>query len=142
MEKGRSYCGAHQQATRVFEVSQGTTQAMLQALADLGPMTAAELCLATGTSHATSSRLVSLLAKPSKLLPKRIYISGYTYDGDGGRPYPRAIYSLGCLPNVAKPIPNPTANRRKWFTGKQKRVNSVWALGSTRGIVINMGARA
>lgn len=119
------------------------TALMLDALAELGPMTAAELCSAVGRTHAQGANAVSLLAKPSKQLPKRAYVYSYTFDGIGERRYPRAVYAIGDKRDNPKPKPDPTAIKRRWREGKQARVNSVWSLGLNKGTrqVVNMGAR-
>ena len=105
-------------------------------------MTAAELCNAVGRTHKQGAKAVSLLTKPSKLLPKRAYVYSYTFDGVGERRYPRAVYALGDKRDNPKPKPDPTATKRRWRESKQARVNSVWSLGLTKGArqVVNMGA--
>ena len=119
------------------------TSLMLDALAEFGPMTAAELCSAVGRTHKQGAKAVSLLTKPSKQLPKRAYVYSYTFDGIGERRYPRAVYALGDKRDNPKPKPDPTATRRRWSESKQARVNSVWSLGLTKEqrIKANMGAR-
>jgi hypothetical protein len=122
----------------------GVVAAMLAALEELGPMTGSELCEAIGSTHVESGRMINIITHAGKTVPKRAYVQGYTYDGEGQRRYPRAIYALGDKPNVPKPKRDVAANSRRWRERKQMRVNSVWALGlgAKKKLAVNIGALA
>jgi hypothetical protein len=62
----------------------------------------------------TVSSIVSRMSRASARLPKRIYVSAYTYDHEGQRSYPRAIYALGDKPDAKRPVPDPNANKRRY----------------------------
>jgi len=83
----------------------GTTEAILQVLADFGPMTRAEICRELGPRAINVSSLVSNLIRNLPATPRRAYICGWIYDMEGQRPYPRAVYALGDRPNAKRPSP-------------------------------------
>jgi hypothetical protein len=103
---------------------------MLTALAELGPMTTVELCHYIGTTKDKSGAILGRLMKASPLRPKRVYVSGWTYDAEGARRYPRPIYSIG--DGKDKPMPSIPANehQRRYRKKKAKMVNSVFQLGT------------
>lgn len=112
-------------------------QQIEKALYDLGAMTGAELCQELGVEKAELSAVVSRMAKPSKTLPKRIYIVGYTFEHEThDRRYPRAIYALGDLEDKPKPKSNRKEVVRRYNANKRKRLtgNSVFNLGLPRRI--------
>ena len=101
-------------------------------LTELGPMTTSEICQVLGMQK---DEVSSVLARMKKKLPKceqRVHICGYTYDCEGARRYPRAIYAVGPGVNVPHPKPDPKENKRRYNANKTKKVNSVWMLGMTR----------
>jgi len=112
-------------------------QQIEKALSDLGAMTGAELCQELGVEKSELSAVVSRMAKPSKTLPKRIYVVGYTFEHEThDRRYPRAIYALGDLENKPKPKSNRKEVVRRYNANKRKRLtgNSVFNLGLPRRI--------
>lgn len=112
-------------------------QQIEKALSDLGAMTGAELCQELGVEKSELSAVVSRMAKPSKTLPKRIYVVGYTFEHEThDRRYPRAIYALGDLEDKPKPKPNRKEVVRRYNDNKRKRLtgNSVFNLGLPRRI--------
>lgn len=112
-------------------------QQIEKALSDLGAMTGAELCQELGVEKSELSAVVSRMAKPSKTLPKRIYIVGYTFEHEThDRRYPRAIYALGDLEDKPKPKSNRKEVVRRYNANKRKRLtgNSVFNLGLPRRI--------
>lgn len=112
-------------------------QQIEKALSDLGAMTGAELCQELGVEKSELSAVVSRMAKPSKTLPKRIYIVGYTFEHEThDRRYPRAVYALGDLEDKPKPKPNRKETVRRYNDNKRKRLtgNSVFNLGLPRRI--------
>jgi len=105
------------------------TAQLLKALEAEGPMTAHEMCEAIGSTHVSSSKMVSLLTKPNTRHPKRIYIKSYITDAEGQKRYPRAIYDLGDKPDAKKPSPSEAENSNRWRDSKKLRVSCVWDLG-------------
>lgn len=112
-------------------------QQIEQTLSELGSMTGAELCQELGVEKPELSAVVSRMAKPTKTLPKRLYVAGYTFEHEThGRRYPRAIYALGDFPDKPKPKPNRRETVRRYNANKRKRLtgNSVFNLGLPRRI--------
>lgn len=112
-------------------------QQIEKALSELGAMTGAELCQELRVEKAELSAVVSRMARPSKTFPKRLYISGYTYEHEThNKRYPRAVYALGDLENKPKPKANRKDNVRRYNENKRKRLtgNSVFNLGLPRRI--------
>lgn len=110
-------------------------QQIEQTLSELGALTGAELCQELGVTKSDLSSIVSRMCKASKTLPKRIYVTGYTFEHEThGRRYPRAIYALGDLPDKPKPKPNRRETVRRYNSNKRKRLtgNSVFNLGMPR----------
>lgn len=107
---------------------------MLDALKELGPMTSAEICQAINQDRYQVSAVISRLRKPTKILPKRIYIKSWTYDNEKARRYPRAIFALGFGLDAIKPKPNKKENKRRYELKKNNRfiMNNVFNLGKTR----------
>jgi hypothetical protein len=106
-------------------------------LSELGPMTGAELCQEIGVDKLSLSSVVSRMTRPSKTFPKRLYISGYTYEHEThDRRYPRAVYALGDLEDKPKPVSSRKDNVRRYNANKRKRLtgNSVFNLGLPRRI--------
>jgi len=88
-------------------------QQIEKALSDLGAMTGAELCQELGVDKPELSAVVSRMTRPSKTMPKRIYVVGYTFEHEThDRRYPRAIYALGDFPDKPKPKPSRIDNVR------------------------------
>jgi hypothetical protein len=72
---------------------------VLTAIAELGPMTRAELCQHLSHDAASVSSVIARLRKQTPQRPQRVYVSGWVYDHEGMRPYPRAQFSLGAEPD-------------------------------------------
>jgi hypothetical protein len=73
---------------------------VLTAIAELGPMTRAELCQHLSHDAASVSSVLTRLRKETPQRPQRLYVSGWVYDHEGMREYPRAQFSLGAEPDV------------------------------------------
>ncbi len=114
----------------------GLVERIEQLLRDYGPMTRSELCDHMKRDRREIASVVSRMARPTKTLPKRLYISGYVYDHDYGRRYPRAVYSLGDKPNVKAPGPQSDANKKRYNKGRRLRMtgNSVFNWGLPRRV--------
>ena len=81
------------------------------------------------------SAVISRMTKPTKTMPKRLYICGWIEDAEGERRYPRAVYDLGDRPDAKrKPLETLAEKRRRWNRYRQARatMNSVFNLGLTR----------
>jgi hypothetical protein len=111
-----------------------TTEEVLRLLAELGPMTRAEICRQLGRNKEDIAAVVSRLNKPSAVKPKRIFVKGYVYDMEGERRYPRAVFELGDKPDKSRPKSNiKEIKARHWAKKKmQMKANSVFHLGMSR----------
>jgi hypothetical protein len=83
----------------------GNTQRILRMLDELGPMTRLEICRELEPNAQNISSLVSALLREQPRNPRRIHISGWTFEIEGERHYPRAIYALGDRPDAKRPRP-------------------------------------
>lgn len=111
-----------------------TVKRIEQLLAERGPMTRVELEDALHLDHRRIASIVSRMCRPTKTIPKRIYIKSWVYDHEKQRYYPRAVYALGDKRNATKPKPNPLEARRK-YDRKIKMMmtsNSIFNMGLTR----------
>jgi hypothetical protein len=98
-------------------------------------MTRAELCTHLSWDPESLSSVLTRLKKETPKHPKRIHISGWVYDHEGARQYPRAQYALGDLPD--KEHKRRVSLRQIHRNNEAARVNrmrtaSVFHLGMTR----------
>ena len=107
---------------------------ILKALADYGPMTRVEMEAAIKVHKDQLSPIVSRMNKRTPKKGKRIHIEAWTYDAEGGRRYPRAIYTLGDAPDATKPKEPRIEIRRRYDARRSRKytTNSVFNLGKTR----------
>ena len=108
-----------------------TTQKILDLLAQNGPMTRAEITKELGYERDYVSAVVGRLARKLVNTPKRIHIVGYTYDMEGERRYPRAIFALGDGEDLKRPKAQTKANKKRYREKLKGRfyMNSVFNLG-------------
>jgi hypothetical protein len=108
---------------------------ILVAIAELGPMTRAELCQHLSHDAESVSSVLARLRKATKERPQRIYISGWVYDHEGMRGYPRAQYSLGAEPDKLKKRKTSVNQRHAALAAEKLRrmkTSSVFHLGMSR----------
>lgn len=107
---------------------------IMKALEEHGPSTREEICRIVGEDRMFLSAIIGRMAKRTPVAGKRLYISGYTYDTEGQRRYPRAIYAIGDKPNATKPKSDVKENRRRYRENVRRKftTNSVFNLGLTR----------
>lgn len=107
---------------------------ILRMLGEYGPMTRSEICLHLGMAKEDIASCVSRLARNAPRAGKRIHVTGYVYDMEGERRYPRAVYALGDHPDKPKPKCNPLEVKRRYWARRKGRMtaNSVFHLGMTR----------
>ena len=107
---------------------------IVKALEELGPSTRHELCVHMGLTRQFLAGILHRMVRDTPLKGKRLHISGYTYDAEGSRRYPRAIYAIGDKPNATKPVSDQRENRRRSRVNVslKYRTNSVFNLGLTR----------
>jgi hypothetical protein len=107
---------------------------VIEVLEREGEATMAEIAKALGRSRFDCSQVVSRMRKPTKMLPKRLYIVRWVYtDDSGGRPYPRAVMALGDKRDAPKPKPKTHAQIRVEYRARERhRVNSVWQWAAPR----------
>lgn len=103
-------------------------------------MTRVEICKHLDKSKGCVGAVVSRLNKATKERPKRVYVTHYVYDDEGGRRYPRAVYALGDLPDKPHPKPNVKANKARYWARKVTlmKANSVFNLGLSRAALMQM----
>lgn len=96
-----------------------------------GPMTQAELLETLGGTKGSVYKLTTNLTKPSKTLPKRLYVSGYVFDQEGQKRYPRPVFALGNKPDVPKPVQDIPATQKRYRDKRKSHtlLNSVFNLG-------------
>lgn len=111
-----------------------TVSDITRLLHEVGPMTRAEMCQQLGMDRMTLSAVVTRMNRPGKTYPKRVYVTGYVFDHDGKRRYPRAVYALGDAPDAKRPRSNVKENKRRYREAEKLRMtmNSVFHLGRTR----------
>lgn len=109
-----------------------TVARIISALEIYGPMTRSEICFHLGMDRMYCSAVITRMAKSGPKIPQRIYISGYTYDSEGARRYPRAIYAIGDLPDAKKP------NRQASKRDNRRRSDKRRAAHNTMNFVFNL----
>mgnify|MGYP000013396763 CR=1 FL=1 len=111
-----------------------TTKAILKGLAELGPMTRSEIQQSVGVDKESIAAIVSRLHKDTPRVGKQIYVTGWVYDAEGQRRYPRAIYALGSRPDAKKPKASTLENRRRYDRNRHAlfSMNSVFNMGKSR----------
>ena len=107
---------------------------ILDTLRDFGPMTATELCREMGCKRSQFSAVIYRMSRPTKTIPKRLYICGWTHDDEKGRRYPRAIFDIGSGKDAKAVLDSKIdVNRRSYSQKRMRNVsNSVFNLGLTR----------
>lgn len=117
-----------------------TTQRILALLAEVGPMTRSEICRQLGYARQECAAIMTRLNSPTKRppAPRRIHISGWVYDEEGQRRYPRAVYDLGDKPDAKQPKTAGEA-RKRYREARKLRVSSVFELGMSRAQRRSMG---
>lgn len=100
-----------------------TVQDILYLLGQFGPMTRVEICQQLDLDRRVVSSIVSRMGRASTRCAKRLHITGYTYDHEGERTYPRAIYALGNKQDAQRPVPDHKATKRR-YNAKRKALNT------------------
>lgn len=115
----------------------GATQKILEALS-YGEATTADLCEELGLDRRNVSSIMKRLTRPSKFIPKRVYVTGWRDTQFGERDYLRPVYALGSGEDVTRPrrlrkIQQAKA-KRKYASKKRltQTTNSVFNLGAMR----------
>lgn len=103
-----------------------TVNQIIEAIQTCGPMTRTELCNYIKADRNSAAAVVSRMNKPTRTLPKRLYICGYVYDQEGQRFYPRAVYDIGDKPDVK----SPGAKRKEVVTRYRTRKKMRYATNS------------
>ena len=116
----------------------------LEALAELGPMTRAEIEVEIGIDKRFAGRLASALNHASPKFPKRIYIKTWIYEAEGARRYPRAVYAIGSRPDAPKPARDIAGAKARYWAKRrdQMRYASVFHLGLSRRQLLEIGKAA
>lgn len=113
----------------------GLASAITEAISALGPMTGADLCEHLGNPINSVSTALSRMIKTTPKHPQRLHISGWVWDHEGQRAYPRAQYSLGPGKNRECEPPITTKARHAQRQADKLRLlktSSVFNLGVTR----------
>lgn len=90
--------------------------------------------LLSGVALVELDGIVSRLHKDTPRVGKQIYITGWVYDAEGQRRYPRAIYAIGSKPDAKKPKASALDNRRRYDRKRHAMfsMNSVFNMGKSR----------
>jgi hypothetical protein len=114
------------------------TRSIIGILNERGPLTRAEICAALGLDPQRSAAIISRLSRPTKTLPKRIYIKDYVReDSTSDKLYIRARYAVGAKRDANPLRPYTQAKRSKRYREQQKKraamlqMSSVFTLAST-----------
>lgn len=114
----------------------GNTQRILRMLEELGPMTRLEICRELEPNAQNISSLMSALLREQPRNPRRIHICGWTFEIEGERHYPRAIYAIGGdKPDAKRPKPLKRAEIVSRYRNSLKakyKTNSVFNLARTQ----------
>jgi len=95
-----------------------------------GPLTLSDMVGISGADKYVLAASLHRMSRDLPSLPKRVYVSGWVYEADGARRYPRAVYEIGGLPNVKKPKRDTNARRREMYKDNARgRITSVFDLG-------------
>lgn len=111
------------------------TDAVLQALEQVGPMTVAELSNHLGVTLGNAGGVLTRLMRTSVWKPRRVYIQEYVYDQEGQRHFPRAVYAPGSKKDAQKPLVDKAAIAARYrnIDANRLKLNSVFHMGlSTR----------
>ena len=101
------------------------------AIVEFGEITAMELAEYLGITRYDAHAVLNRMSKRTKAGVKRIHVVRYTYDHDGARKYPRAVYAMGDKPDAKKPKADQLAVKREYYARLKSRMtmNSVFNLG-------------
>lgn len=105
-------------------------QQVIDAIQSFGPMTRTELCRHINTPRSSTAAVISRLTRPGRVTPKRLYVTGYVYDQEGERFYPRAVYDIGDKPDAKKPKADKLGVKRRYVQRRKVKyaTNSVFNL--------------
>ena len=103
----------------------------METIEDYGPMTQGELLDLLGGNKGNVYKITMNLTKPTKRLPKRLFISSYVFDQEGEKRYPRPVFAIGNKPNVPKPVQDIPATQKRYRDKRKSHtlLNSVFNLG-------------
>lgn len=115
----------------------GIVETILQLLRDYGPMTRAEMCSHMKRDRTEVASVVSRMSRPTKTLPKRLYVVRYVYDQEGERYYPRAVYDIGDHADAKAPGAQKKAVKRRYDQARRLKYagNSVFNWGLPRRLL-------
>lgn len=101
-------------------------------LAELGPMTQAEMGELLGLDRFGAAALMNVLRRPLKTIPKRVHIIKWVADHPGQRSYPRAVYALGDGEDAPRPKSNQKKVKQRYEQNRKVRLktSSVFRLGA------------
>lgn len=116
------------------------TNLILAAVRDYGPMTRSEIEQHIGAKPYAIGGHISRMTRPTKAVPQRLHISGYTRDAEGARLYLRAVYAYGPGDNKPKPPGYNNKARSAYYKMQidQVRNSSVFNLGLRRDDIRQM----
>lgn len=127
------------------KVAWGATTDRILLLLEQEPLTKVEICRQLDLTHDQVASVLSRLSKPSKQMPKRIYICDYTRHAISGRTYIRPMYTLGNKPNK-KPNIKPFTVKEKSATSHARlmatRNNSIFNLTKTKREILREKAQS
>ncbi len=107
------------------------TERILDYLAAHGPSTGSEIAKDLGRAAKDINSALIRLNRYQTVAPKRVHISGWTWDQEGRRSYPRPIYALGLGKDMERPKLKAKESRRQY----SKKVNRMFK----QNFVFNLG---
>jgi hypothetical protein len=113
----------------------GVSDLIIKTLREFGPMTRIDLEEQTGLRRSKLAAVINRLKTKQVHLPKRVYISTWTWESSGQRRYPRPVYAEGNHWDAPRPERTPREEVvRKYQESLVNRVRS--------SSVFNMGMSA
>lgn len=111
-----------------------TVKRITELISDLGPMSTCELSEEMGRDRMFISAVLSRMRRPTKTMPKRLYVIRYIDKVESARAYPRAVFALGDKKDAQKPKADKRASRKASDQRRRMRntMNSVFNLGMPR----------
>lgn len=93
------------------------SQRVLQLLAEVGPLSRADICRHLQRSKYEISSVVTRLNRRGARAGKRIYVLHYVHEMEGEKRHPRAIYALGDKEDAPRPGADNKGTKQRYWAG-------------------------
>ena len=117
---------------------------VLRLLIEEGPATASDLALQIGCDrYAVHAAAQKLMRDRERAGPRCVYVSGWAYDAEGQRRYPRPVFAPGSAPDAPRPKADQNAVKRRYWARRKARLQQadVFRLGAASGTLMRKGLR-